>query len=764
MLCLSIALVAASVHANVAPNAPVASYPQDNTANIPISKDNRAYGSYLIWRGTDPDHDPLLLTHEFYFGNASTNLIIRETSGPKDTDGTGKYLLQDQLAYSQAYFWKVIVVDPLGARTEGPIWRFTAEQAPIQNPPVLVLIGNRQINEGQTLTFTISATDANNDPLTYSATGLPTGASFTPATRTFAWTPGFSQANAYSVTFNVSDGTATDSETITITVNDVTPPQSNGAPTVSSFSPSTSTLIAADNVAKNFSVTASDPEGSTLTYQWYLNNNAVAGQTANSYSNSFATAGTFGVKVAISDGTNVVERSWTVTVSTVPVATTFDGSTTNFAQLSNLNNVTNVTLEKSAAGKIAFGNSALNLSDVADVDSNVVIANGLIGINTQNLPQLNKPATLTMYNVNFATTPTIFYTDGFTTDKNQINNVCTFCSVVSFQNNRLVFTASHFTTFAVKNVVASKLAIRDLDVKVADATDRNVENGETVSKDIVPGDTIELTLDVENLFANSERIEIKDIRIEAVFKKIDVDDEDIEKESDEFDLNEDDHVKKTLTFSVPHRVKEDKYEMDIKVEGKDEDGNTHRVDWTIFFEVKKKNHDVSISRLFLSPQLMRCDASTNLELEITNTGDKSEDDAGYEIVSNMLDINIQKSNIALDDDPDDEDSKYRESVKLTLDKDLEPGIYQITVKSSYDGKITQEKRIDLTVEQCSPVAVRVPEPDTKVVVSTDVPATPAQPKEQGFLESSGYLILVAGIYVLLIAIAIYAMVYLVRKR
>src|SRR2546421_9643431 len=53
----------------------------------------------------------------------------------------------------------------------------------------------------------------------YSASGLPAGASFDPATRTFSWTPGFDQAGTYAgVTFTVSDGTAPASETIAITI------------------------------------------------------------------------------------------------------------------------------------------------------------------------------------------------------------------------------------------------------------------------------------------------------------------------------------------------------------------------------------------------------------------------------------------------------------------------------------------------------------------------------------------------------------------
>jgi Tol biopolymer transport system component len=96
------------------------------------------------------------------------------------------------------------------------------------NPPVLNPIGDKTVSEGQNLSFTVSATDPDNNNLTYSASNLPTGASFDAGTHTFSWTPNYTQAGTYpNVQFVVTDdGTpvASSSESITITVNNV-PPQ-----------------------------------------------------------------------------------------------------------------------------------------------------------------------------------------------------------------------------------------------------------------------------------------------------------------------------------------------------------------------------------------------------------------------------------------------------------------------------------------------------------------------------------------------------------
>ncbi len=61
--------------------------------------------------------------------------------------------------------------------------------------------------EATPLQFTVNARDpAAGVALTYSATGLPSGATFNATTRTFSWTPKYGQAGTYTVAFVVNDG------------------------------------------------------------------------------------------------------------------------------------------------------------------------------------------------------------------------------------------------------------------------------------------------------------------------------------------------------------------------------------------------------------------------------------------------------------------------------------------------------------------------------------------------------------------------------
>ncbi len=77
---------------------------------------------------------------------------------------------------------------------------------------------DRTVTAGQALNLTLSATDPDGDPLTYSAVDLQTGMSLDGNTGAFSWTPTASQTGSYNVTFLVSDGELSDSGTVTLTV------------------------------------------------------------------------------------------------------------------------------------------------------------------------------------------------------------------------------------------------------------------------------------------------------------------------------------------------------------------------------------------------------------------------------------------------------------------------------------------------------------------------------------------------------------------
>jgi len=93
--------------------------------------------------------------------------------------------------------------------------------------PTFLAVGDRTAAEGIPLGFQVTALDGDGQTLAYSASSLPSGASFEPSTRQFSWLPGYAAAGGYDVTFHVSDGAfptpASDDELVHITVADRAP-------------------------------------------------------------------------------------------------------------------------------------------------------------------------------------------------------------------------------------------------------------------------------------------------------------------------------------------------------------------------------------------------------------------------------------------------------------------------------------------------------------------------------------------------------------
>jgi hypothetical protein len=173
----------------------------------------------------------------------------------------------------------------------------------IDTAPVLDLIGSRSVNEAGNLTFKVNASDADGNNLTFSASGLPAGATFNQSTRVFTWVPSKGQAGNYTVTFKVSDGYLNDSENVKITVN-----QLNNASVLIDTAPVLG-LIGPKSVNEtntlNFKINASDADSNSLTLSVSgLPKGAIFNQSTGVFTwiPSKGQAGNYTVTFKVSDG------------------------------------------------------------------------------------------------------------------------------------------------------------------------------------------------------------------------------------------------------------------------------------------------------------------------------------------------------------------------------------------------------------------------------------------------------------------------------
>ncbi|MBU1121974.1 MAG: PKD domain-containing protein, partial [Candidatus Omnitrophica bacterium] len=111
---------------------------------------------------------------------------------------------------------KRVVSEPLTVKIE----------VKINHIPYFSAIGNKTIDEGELLEFTVSANDCDGDELTYTVRDLPQGAVF--KGQNFKWIPTYDQAGVYNMLFIVDDNKGGKNiEAITISVHNKvnTPPK-----------------------------------------------------------------------------------------------------------------------------------------------------------------------------------------------------------------------------------------------------------------------------------------------------------------------------------------------------------------------------------------------------------------------------------------------------------------------------------------------------------------------------------------------------------
>lgn len=128
--------------------------------------------------------------------------------------------------------------------------------------PVIETIADATLVSDQPFTFTVEASDADNEAITLGLGPLPGGATFTDhgnGTGTFTWTPGVAQVGTYTLEANATDGTDTSTEDFTLTVQR----GPDNPPVLDSIADQS--VTAEDDLVVNVSATDADDDPITLT-------------------------------------------------------------------------------------------------------------------------------------------------------------------------------------------------------------------------------------------------------------------------------------------------------------------------------------------------------------------------------------------------------------------------------------------------------------------------------------------------------------------
>ena len=260
----------------------------------------------LSFTATASDADDPANTLSFSLASGTSGAV---PAGASIDPGTGRVQLDPTEAQGPGtYIFDVVVTDN-GVPNLADSETITVTVNEVNVAPVLDAIGNQTVNELALLSFTATASDAD-DPantLSFSLAGgtsgaVPAGASIDPGTGVFSWTPTEAQGpGTYIFDVVVTDNgvpNLADSETITVTVNEL-----NVAPVLDAIGNQTVNELA----LLSFTATASDADDPANTL---------------SFSLASGTSGAVPAGASIDPGTGLF--SWTLTEAQGPGTYIFD--------------------------------------------------------------------------------------------------------------------------------------------------------------------------------------------------------------------------------------------------------------------------------------------------------------------------------------------------------------------------------------------------------------------------------------------------------
>ena len=229
----------------------------------------------------DPDRDRVTFSYSGFMNGKKKRLGF---------DDSGEYVV------------KVVAKDPFHTQTKF----INIIVNDVNRKPKFNSIRNVEVNEGDKVRIELSASDPDNDAISFSMDNSSIGRL---NDNLFVWKPGFDVVSGtekeFNVEFVVSDGVEEDVQKVKITVINV-----NQAPKVVSFS---NNLIVTKDEPVLFEINAVDLDGDELTYNW---NFGFFGkyEGENQHQRIFTSTGSKKVEVVISDGLESVSKVWNVEV------------------------------------------------------------------------------------------------------------------------------------------------------------------------------------------------------------------------------------------------------------------------------------------------------------------------------------------------------------------------------------------------------------------------------------------------------------------
>jgi hypothetical protein len=244
-------------------------------------------------------------------------------------------------------------------------------------------------------------------------------------------------------------------------------------------------------------------------------------------------------------------------------------------------------------------------------------------------------------------------------------------------------------------------------------------NNDDKTDDIMPGDDIQIKIEVENDYSSSDNVEMEDITARVL-----LDDntdsgwdwDEIDEEADFNSIEGGEDGEETVEFTVDDEVDDyDDYKMYIYLTGEDENGAKHGTKILIKFVVDRETYEFVIKKAELSSDTLTCSTNTAINVRIDSLGRRGDDEVSLYVRNTDLNLNFKKENIEMSGYGDSDDS-YSRTIQIPVSDTVVAGNYVIRVMAFYSGDeeggvLADLRDVDLVINECPLTQQQTPDSD-----------------------------------------------------
>ncbi|MBW2987610.1 hypothetical protein KY336_03595 [Candidatus Woesearchaeota archaeon] len=226
---------------------------------------------------------------------------------------------------------------------------------------------------------------------------------------------------------------------------------------------------------------------------------------------------------------------------------------------------------------------------------------------------------------------------------------------------------------------ADELKFNTIDAYVEGALYSNIEK-DSGKLEVNPGDLLQFTINVENEFPASQRMEIDGIDMTVTINDIKGTD-DLYFEFREFGLDEDEETNKEVSFDIPEDVVPGDYIVEMKAAGTDDEGNSQKASFVFPLKILRRQRDVYLYKPTITPAGVLCGENVQINLRLENRGRNAEA-MTITVLNNLLGIDVRDSDI-IKAVPDN--NILEKSITANVAEYVQGGMYPINVVVDYAG-------------------------------------------------------------------------------